>query len=94
MEPSIRSSNPLSNVAGLATCHWPICALFSHVIWIGATLCVAILSIVLMRGKWVPRLLDFASVVAPAHGSCSSLVTVWIFVGLAFDSAGEGTAKC
>ena len=84
MEPSIRSSNPLSNVAGLATCQWPqICALLSHVIWIGfSALCVAILPVVLMRWKVVPRLLDFASVVAPAHGSCSSLVTVWIFVGL------------
>ena len=61
-------------------------------VWIGATLCVAILPIVLMRGKRVPRLLDFASVVAPAHGSCSSLITVWIFVGVAFDFAGEGTA--
>ena len=59
-----------------------ICALLGHVIWIGSILCVAILPVVLMRGKRVPRLLDFASVIAPAHGSCSSLVTIWIFVGL------------
>ena len=57
-----------------------ICALLSHVIWTGSTWCVAILPIVLMRRKWAPRLLHFASFVAPAHGSCSSLVTVWIFV--------------
>ena len=69
-------------------------SLLSHVIWIGFALCVAILPIVLMRGKRVLRLLDFASVVAPADGPVHPLLQSGSLLGWAFDSAGEGTAKC
>ena len=40
----------------------------------------------------MPRLLDFASVVAPAHGPVHPLLQSGSLLGLAVDSAGEGTA--
>ena len=58
-----------------------ICALLSHVTWIGFALCLAILPIVLVRGKRVPRLLHFVPIfllLMVLFIPCYSLDLCWV----------------